>query len=211
MKRARCLAAAAAAVVPSLLVAALGSAATAAPLPDPKPPVPHCVTPSDGDLNELFDVKDRIIGPAPCRETYAKAKWVRIAPGWGTAPSAAEAVYPAGYTPERPDPIDDFDSKFVSATYIHDLGTPQEQRFTYKKSRVLRTGLFGPDGRPYSIAISPPFKALDLGTHTTIVLFTLKAQHCDGLGTVEEENCLPAGTFEYTGNAPFEVVPKPTG
>ncbi|WP_371616567.1 hypothetical protein [Streptomyces sp. NBC_00454] len=214
MKRARFLAA----VVPSLLVAALGGVAatapasaapaSAAPLPKPKHEVPHCVT-DEGDLNVLYHVKERLIGPAACRETYAKEKWVRIVPGWSTALSGEGAVYPDGYTPSRPDPIDDFNSKFVSATYILDRGTPQEKTFTYKKKQILRTGLTGPDGLPYSVAISPPFKAPELGTHTTTVLFTLSAEHCDGFGTVVDENCLPGGTFPYTGDAPFTVVPKP--
>ncbi|MFE2286720.1 hypothetical protein ACFXDJ_21440 [Streptomyces sp. NPDC059443] len=210
MKRARILAA----VVPSLLVAALGGAAAsapaaAAPLPKPKHEVPHCIGGDGVDLNEFYDVKERIIGPPTCRETYAKDKWVRIVRAWFTAPSAEGAVYPAGYTPSRPNPIDDFNSKFVSATYVQDIGTPHEERFTYKKDRVLRTGLVDADGFPYSIAISPPLKALALGPHTSTVLFTLKAEHCDGTGTVVADNCLPAGTFAYSSGLPFTVVPRP--
>lgn len=219
MKRARFLAA----VVPSLLIAALGTAAlgtaaattpaAAAPLPDQKSEVPHCVTLDGVDLNELYRVKDRIIGPPNCRETYAKDKWVRTTGPWITARSGEGAVYPAGYTPERTDPIDDFNSKFVSATYIQDIGTPQEQRFTYKKKKVLRTGFFLPEsegGLPYSVTVSPPFKALPVGTHTITVLYTLSEQHCDGLGAVEAENCLPEGTFAWTDDTPFTVVPRPT-
>ncbi|MCY0934843.1 hypothetical protein [Streptomyces sp. H34-S4] len=155
-------------------------------------------------------MKERIIGPPGCRETYAKERWVRTAPAWITAPSAADAVYPEGYTPSRPDPIDDFNSKFVSATYVHDIGTPAEKTFTFKKKQVLRTGFVGDDGLPYSVAVSPPFKALDLGPHTNTVYFTLKAQHCDGFGTVVEENCLPAGTFAFSSDTPFTVVPRPS-
>lgn len=203
-----------AAVVPSLLVAALGGAAAtapaaAAPLPKPEQRVPHCVGADGTDLNELYGVKQRIIGPPACRETYAKQKWVRTAPGWSTAASAEGAVYPDGYTPSRPDPIDDFNSKFVSATYVHDIGTPGEESFTFRKKQVLRTGFVGDDGLPFSVTLSPPFKALGLGPHTNTVFFTLKEQHCDGLGTVEDENCLPAGTFAYTDDTPFTVVPRP--
>ncbi|MFZ3471183.1 hypothetical protein ACODT3_20705 [Streptomyces sp. 4.24] len=208
MNRARFLAA----VVPSLLVAALGGAAATAPAAaasPPKPTVPHCLDTDGIDLNELYGVKERIIGPPACRETYAKEKWVRTAPAWSTAAGAEEAVYPDGYTPSRPDPIDDFNSKFVSATYVQDAGTPQEQSFTYKKKQVLRTGFVGSDGLPFSATVSPPFKALPLGPHTGTVYFTLSAEHCDGLGTVEEENCLPAGTFPWSVDTPFTVVPRP--
>ncbi|MFD6887428.1 hypothetical protein [Streptomyces sp. NPDC059957] len=210
MKRARFLAA----VVPSLLTAALAATAmsapaTAAPLPKPKLPVPHCFGTDGTDLNEFYGVKERIVGPPTCREIYAKEKWVRITPGWSTASSAAVAVYPAGYTPSETNPIDDFNSKFVSATYVTDIGTPQEKRHTFKKKEVLRTGFFGPDGLPYSATVSPPFKAPDLGPHTHTVLFTLSAEHCDGLGTDREASCLPAGTFSYTGDTAITVVPAP--
>ncbi|MCJ0873720.1 hypothetical protein [Streptomyces sp. AP-93] len=210
MKRARFLAA----LVPSLLMAALGATAltapaAAAPLPKPKYPVPHCFGNDGTDLNEFYGVKERIVGPPTCREIYAKEKWVRVAPGWSTAPSAAVAVYPAGYTPSEPDPIDDFNSKFVSATYVLDIGTPQEKRHTFKKKQVLRTGFIAPDGLPYSAAVSPSFKAPDLGPHTHTILFTLKDEHCDGLGSDREADCLPAGTFPYTGDTAITVVPAP--
>lgn len=214
MKRARFLAEA----VPSLLTAvltatltatAMSAPATAAPLPKPKLPIPHCFGADGTDLNEFYGVKERIVGPPTCREIYAKQKWVRVAPGWTTAPSAAVAVYPAGYTPSEPNPIDDFNSKFVSATYVLDIGTPQEKRHTFKKKEVLRTGFFGADGLPYSVAISPPFKAPDLGPHTHTVLFTLQDEHCDGLGTDREADCLPAGTHSYTGDTAITVVPAP--
>ncbi|MFB0633020.1 hypothetical protein [Streptomyces sp. AB3(2024)] len=56
---------------------------------------------------------------------------------------------------------------------------------------------------------SPPFKALTVGAHTSTVFVTLRAEHCDGLGTVREDNCLPAGTTPYTWDTPFEVQPRP--
>ncbi|MET9852426.1 hypothetical protein ABZY57_05660 [Streptomyces sp. NPDC006450] len=203
-----------AAVVPSLLVAALAGAVAAAPaaadpLPKPPQPVPHCFGSDGTDLNELYDVTLRIVGPPACREIYAKEKWVRTAPGWTTAAGAGVAVYPEGYVPSRPDPIDDFDSKFVSATFVLDIGTPQEKRRTFKKKEILRTGFFDADGHPFSAVVSPPFKAPDLGPHTQTVFFTLKAEHCDGLGTVTEDNCLPGGTFDYTGDVPVTVIPRP--
>ncbi|MFG2292567.1 hypothetical protein [Streptomyces sp. NPDC048603] len=216
MNRARTLAAAA--VVPCLLATvAAGTAAGAAradapapvAAPAERPSVPHCITMDGTDLNEFYDVKYRIIGPSTCRTAVRGEKWVRTVSPWFTAPGAAGAVYPEGYRPSRPAPIDDFNSKFVSATYVQDRGTDQEKSITFKKKEVLRTGFTDPTGLPFSTVVSAPLKSLDVGPHTSTVLFTLKAEHCDGLGTVREENCLPAGTFLWAVDTPFEVVPRP--
>ncbi|MCF3182409.1 hypothetical protein IPZ70_21035 [Streptomyces polychromogenes] len=217
MNRPRLLAAA----VPPLLAAALcgaavsgAPAATAAPdsAPAARPPVPHCVASDGFDFNAVYHVRERIIAPPPtCRVTLAKERWVRATLGWGTAKDAKSAVYPAGYQPLRPGiaPIDDFDAKFVSATYVHDIGTPQEQTFTFKKKQVLRTGLFSSDGFPYSAPVSPPFKALSVGTHTSTVFITLSAEHCDGIEPDRDADCLPAGTSRFSGDDAFEVQPRP--
>ncbi|WP_219670732.1 hypothetical protein [Streptomyces bambusae] len=219
MNRVRMLAAAAA--VPTLLSAVLGGAPAAAsapahaPVPAPasapvaEPLVPHCVTPDGIDLNELYGVKHRIIGPPTCRTTREGEKWVRTVAPWFTAADAASAVYPEGYRPSRRNPIDDFNSKFVSATYVHDRGTPNEQTFTFPRKKVLRTGFVSPEGLPYSVAVSPPLAPLSVGTHTSTVFVTLSKEHCDGLGTVRAENCLPAGTFQWTDDNAFEVVARP--
>ncbi|MEV7611711.1 hypothetical protein [Streptomyces sp. NPDC089799] len=214
MNRARTLAVAV--VVPCLLATVAAGTATGADVPAPaaapaaRPSVPHCVTMDGSDLNELYGVKYRIIGPSTCRTAVQGEKWVRTVSPWFTAPGAAGAVYPEGYRPSRPDPIDDFNSKFVSATYIQDRGTAQEKSITFKRKEVLRTGFVDPtSGLSYSAAVSPPLKSLAVGLHTSTVLFTLKAEHCDGLGTVREENCLPAGTFLWAVDTPFEVVPRP--
>jgi hypothetical protein len=166
-----------------------------------------CLTPDGTDLNQLFGVKERIIGPPACREAFAGERWVQAAPSWVTAASASEAVYPEGYTPAKPNPIDDFNSKFVRARYVHDIGTPQEKTFTFGPREVLRTGFVGPDGLPFTGFVSPVFKPLGVGQHTSTVFFTLSAEHCDGLGTNRAENCLPAGEFLYA-EVPFEVVQR---
>ncbi|MGW6688157.1 hypothetical protein [Streptomyces sp. NPDC054961] len=202
-------------LVPSLLAAVLGGGAPAASASAAAPagagdgrPVPHCLNPEGDDLNALYHVKQRIIGPPACRETFARAQWVRSAPDWVTAADGASAVYPEGYAPRRVDPIEDFNHTFVSATYVHDIGTPREKSFTYKRKQVLRTGSVGSDGLPFTALISPPFTALGVGEHTTTVFITLEAEHCDGLGTVREENCLPAGRSLFSETS-FEVVPRP--
>jgi hypothetical protein len=120
------------------------SAATGAPVGDPKK-THDCITPDGTNLNKLYGVKERIIGPPTCREAFAGERWVRSVPDWITAAGSSGAVYPTGYTPAKPNPIDDFNSKFVGATYVHDRGTPQEKTFTFGRE-VLRTGFFTPEG-----------------------------------------------------------------
>ncbi|MEV8531927.1 hypothetical protein [Streptomyces sp. NPDC051211] len=202
MHKARILAVA----VPSLLAVALAGAPAQA-ASTLRPPTPHCLSPEGEDLNELFHVKERIIGPQACRTAFAKEKWVRSSPAWETARDRATAVYPAGYETTLSS-IEDLKSKLVSVTYVQDIGTPGEEAFTFGKQKVLRTGV-GPTGYPYAAFVSPPFEPLDIGSHTSTVFVTLSAEHCDGLGTDREENCLPEGTTAYTGDDPFEVIPRP--
>ncbi|MGE7390806.1 hypothetical protein ACQKM2_35535 [Streptomyces sp. NPDC004126] len=202
-----------AATVPALLAAALCAApaasASGTAAPAARPHVPHCVASDGFDFNKVFHVKERIIAPpATCRVAIAKEPWVRAVLGWSTQ-TAEKAVYPAGYTPLRRAPIEDFNAKFVSATYVHDIGTPQEQTFTFDKKRVLRTGLTDLDGFPQSVPVSPPLKALSVGQHTSTVFITLSAEHCDGFTTDRAASCLPAGTIQFSDDTPFEVQPRP--
>ena len=175
--------------------------------PSRNAPTRPCLSPEGENLNRLYRVKERIIGPPACRTALAGERWVRTTPGWVTAASASTAVYPEGYTPAKADPIDDFNSKFVAARYVQDIGTPRERSFTFGRKAVLRTGFFTEDGLPYSAVVSPSFRPLSVGTHTSTVYFELRAEHCDGLGTDRVSNCLPAGEFIYS-EAEFEVVPR---
>ncbi|KPM56900.1 hypothetical protein ACG83_03405 [Frankia sp. R43] len=192
----------------SLAGTALADTPQRAALGEGRPTKHACITADGTNLNEFFHIRQQIIGPPTCRTAVAGEPWVRIGPGWVTAASAATAVYPADYTPTKPNPIDDFNSKFLRARFVVDIGTPQEKSFGFGR-KALRTGFFTEDGLPFSQPVSPPLRPLRVGQHTSTVFLTLRARHCDGLGTVPDENCLPAGEFAYTGNTPFEVVPRP--
>ncbi|GAA4998597.1 hypothetical protein [Streptomyces siamensis] len=63
------------------------------------------------------------------------------------------------------------------------------------------------DPRPVEAQLSPPGRA---GAHTTTVFMRLSAQHCDGLGTDPDANCLPDGDFQYTGDTPSTFFPRNT-
>ncbi|MEU3282724.1 hypothetical protein [Streptomyces antibioticus] len=166
----------------------------------------HCISPDGVDLNMLLSIREPIIGPVNCRVAFAKKPWVRTFPSWGTAASAATAVYPAGYTPSLPNPFDDFLLKFLGVRVTQDIGTPQEQSVSYGPE-VLR--LVTPvEGLPFGTFATPAIPGLRPGPHTSTVFFRMAFEHCDGAGTDQEENCLPAGEVQYTGDTPFEVVKK---
>jgi hypothetical protein len=186
------------------LAALLAGAGVAHAVP---PPDHNCLSPSGTNLNQLHGIEERIIGPPACREALAGERWVDAAAPWVTAARAAGAVYPAGYTPARPNPIDDFNAKFVGARYVLERGTRQEQTFRFGRE-ALRTGLATEDGLPYSAPVSGVFHPLTVGRHTITLFITLSAAHCDGLGTDPELNCLPAGEIQWTPDIPFEVFPR---
>ncbi|MEV7415865.1 hypothetical protein [Streptomyces sp. NPDC089919] len=191
----------------SVAVAATALAAGTGPAAAAPRQARHCVSPDGTDLNALYGVTERIVGPPGCAEAVAGERWVRALPSWTTAPAGAAYRYPAGYAPDLAAPMDDFAAKFVSATYVTDLGTRQERSRTVGRE-VLRTASTGPDGLPYASLVSPPLDPLAAGPHTTTVLLTMSAEHCDGLAPDPAANCLPEGTFPYTLDTPVTVVPR---
>lgn len=197
---------------PARFLAALASAALTATLAGAStaqaiPPEEHVCFWEGADQNELLGIDERVIGPPPCREAFAGERWVRIGPGWSTASAGERKVYPQGYVPQDPDPIDDFNAKFQGARYVLDRGTAQERTFVYGRE-VLRTGFVAPDGRPFSIPASPPFEPLSVGGHTVITFLRFSAEHCDGLGRNRDQNCVPAGELPWTGDTPLTVFPR---
>ncbi|MGW1554818.1 hypothetical protein [Streptomyces sp. NPDC002346] len=174
------------------------------------PPVEHACVFEGVNLNEFLGVTQRLIGPPPCREAFVGEQWVRTFPSWGTAPSAQGTVYPAGYTPARPAPMDDFISKFRGVRIVNDIGTRQERSFTFGPEVVRRITLDSETGILFASFATPPLHPLSAGGHTTTVFMHLSAEHCDGLGTNPDENCLPGGEFQYTGVTPVRFFPRNT-
>ncbi|MFG2821403.1 hypothetical protein ACGFX4_18490 [Kitasatospora sp. NPDC048365] len=181
---------------------AVGGAGTAEAVPTPEH---HCV--SEGvDLNAYLGISERIIGPPGCREALAGERWVRFAPPWGTAPSAQGTVYPAGYTPSRPAPMDDFLAKFQGIRVVQDIGTPREWSAVTGPEAVRR--LDNVEGLTFAFFASNPLRPLSVGRHTTTVFMRLSAEHCDGVSTDPDASCLPAGEFPWTGDAPLTFFPR---
>ncbi|MER7754561.1 hypothetical protein [Kitasatospora sp. NPDC097643] len=198
--RTRIRAALVAAVATALLAAPGIGTAEAVPSPDH-----HCVF--EGiDLNAFLGVSERLIGPPPCREAFVGERWVRTLPGWGTATGPDGAVYPAGYTPSRPAPMDDFLAKLQGVRIVQDIGTRQEWSVTVGPEIVRRVDTV--DDQIIANFASHPLRPLSAGPHTSTVFMRLSAEHCDGLGDNPDDHCLPAGEFQYTGNTPVTFFPR---
>ncbi|MEV7415383.1 hypothetical protein [Streptomyces sp. NPDC089919] len=174
--------------------------------PSPSGAANHCLDPEGTDLNTLLSVREQIIGPPACRVAVAMKPWVSSFPSWGTVADAAGALYPAGYTPSLPKPMDDFLLKFLGVRIVQDIGTPRERSFAFGPE-VLRLVVLE-EGLPFATFASPVLPGLRPGSHTSTVFFRMSFEHCDGAGTNRDEDCLPAGESAYTGNTPFEVVKK---
>ncbi|MEU8616433.1 hypothetical protein [Streptomyces sp. NPDC048623] len=187
----------------ALVMALPGSAGAQA-----RPPAEHVCFFEGQDLNVFLGVTQRLIGPPPCREAFVGEQWVRTFPSWGTAASAEEAVYPAGYTPQRPAPMDDFLAKFLGVRVVNDIDTVRERSFTFGPETVRRTEIDSESGLPFTYFATAPLRPLSAGEHTSTVFMRLSAEHCDGLGTVEGENCLPGGEFQYTGDNRVTFFPR---
>jgi hypothetical protein len=164
----------------------------------------HCVNAFGIDLNDLYGISDQF-RVFECRELSAGEHWVR--PVWWFTNFGADAVYPAGYVPARPEPIDDFVSKLATVKVVIDSGTPRERTYLFDGSAITRTDIDveevapGAAGAPYPQAsILPRLKPLNVGDHFVEIFLILTAQHCDGFSTDAELNCLPAGPSQFVGH-----------
>jgi hypothetical protein len=165
----------------------------------------HCVTDSGVDLNELFAVPEQFRN-AFCRELSAGEHWPFAF--WVTD-DGVESVYPAGYVPLDPMPLVDFVAK-LTVKMVIDGGTPQEKAYVFSPDEAVRTDITAdkvePGFPPLPMAATMPrMQPLGVGEHTLELFWVLSAQHCDGLGAVVEENCLPAGELPF-GVRPVTVT-----
>ena len=172
----------------------------------------HCVTTDGVDLNVLYGVADQFRN-RECQEVTAGEHW--IVPLFWIVNFGADAVYPVGYMPARPDPIDDFVSKLVGIKFVIDAGTAAERVLVLPPSvrtdvdaEELQPGLWG---APFPMAsMLPRLRPLSVGDHVWQPFVVLSAMHCDGFAANAEENCLPAGETAFSPPRPL-VVSVPTG
>ncbi|GAA1364558.1 hypothetical protein [Catellatospora chokoriensis] len=170
------------------------------------------------DLNQRYDVRERIIGPpAPatddipdppggpgCRTALPGEKWVRAVPPWITASATEQAAFLAN---------------FKSARYVIDAGTAHE-RSIIAGPEILQSGTIPGDvlppetrGLPFVVPVSPVFRPLRPGTHTSTLFVTMNERVCTGRGPAPglSADCLEAGESAYPiiDNGPFTVLTGP--
>lgn len=169
----------------------------------------QCFNTSGVDLNALYGVSDQF-RTRECQMLTAGEHWIRLM-AW-IVNFESGSVYPDGYVPSRPAPIDDFMAKLVAIKVVVDAGTRQEQTHVFPPS-VARTDINidqlepGVWGAPYPMAsMLPRVRPLSVGDHTHQPFVVLSAEHCDGLGKVVADNCLPAGDIPFAPLRPLTVT-----
>jgi hypothetical protein len=171
----------------------------------------HCFNSLGVDLNELFDVPTQL-RTFDCRTISAGERWIAFLP-WITD-DAEGNVYPDGYVPEEPAPLDDFLAKLDAINIVIDGGTAQEKVHTHEGASAVHTGLLAEqldpgfwNGEPYPLAaLMPVVPPVSVGEHTYEMILVLRAEHCDGLGPDPELQCLPAGELSI-GVRPLTISP----
>ena len=189
-------------VAASLAVGAGGASAARGDAPGHED-ANHCSWLFSGvDLNALYGVREQFHHFLYCTEEFTAGEHWRPFVSWITN-DGADSVYPAGYVPLRPQPVDDFVAK-LTVKVVTDGGTRHEKNYRFSSATAVRTDMtldqLEPGAPQLSLAVTMPrMKPLRVGAHTYEVTWVLSAQHCDGLGAVAEENCLPAGELPIDG------------
>ena len=186
----------------SLAVGAGGASASRVYPPGDKD-ANHCIFSTGVDLNELFGVPEQF-HHFYCPEALSAGEHWRPFVTWITE-NGVDSVYPPGYVPSRPQPVDDFVAK-LTVKVVTDGGTRQEKNYVFSPAAAVRTDVSldqldpDPEAPPLPMAVTMPrMKPLSVGEHTYEVTWVLSAQHCDGAFTVVEESCLPAGELPIDG------------
>jgi hypothetical protein len=157
----------------------------------------HCVNAFGVDLNNLYGISDQFRF-RDCTVLSAGEHWIR--PLWWITNFSADSVYPPGYVPSRPAPIDDFVAKLVAMQVVIDGGTPKARTHVFDPTQIVRTDIHaeqvepGAWGAPYPMAtLLPRLRPLSLGDHFVETSLVLSDEHCDGFSTDPHLSCLPAG------------------
>ena len=108
--------------------------------------------------------------------------------------------------------MDDFVAKLVAVKVVIDGGTRHQRTHVFTPARVVRTDIPaeqvepGQWGAPYPMAsILPRMPPLRIGQHTFEPVVVLSAEHCDGFGSDEALQCLPAGETSF-GVRPLAIT-----
>ena len=185
-----------------LIVVMTNTVLTSQPAQASAPVENHCILPNGVDLNVLFGISEQIVGRF-CSQVDSGEHWTASGAPWGMNTSF-EAV-PEGFVPAGATPLEDFLAKFVGVKYVIDRGTLQERTYVFPTSDKLWIGTVAglPAVNGVTLSLLNP---LSVGDHFVELYWVFSAMHCDGLGAVIEENCIPAGETLYARTA-FVVTP----
>jgi hypothetical protein len=196
-------------IVTTLVGGAAGEASAGRPDPPGHTDANHCVNSFGVDYNDLYGVSDQF-RTFECRVISAGEQWVPLLT-WVT--NDTNLVYPPGYVPSLPAPIDDFVAKLVAVEVVIDGGTRLEQTHVFDPSDIVRTDITAEDvnpgawGSPFPMASMLPIMPPGVvGAHTFEPILVLSAEHCDGFGPDPELQCLPAGEVSF-GLRPLSITP----
>ena len=164
----------------------------------------HCINSLGVDLNELYGISDQFRN-RDCQALSAGEHWV-LGPIVWIVGDGVGSVYPSGYVPASPNPIDDFAAKLVAVKVVVD-GKAQ----IFPPGEALRTDISFAQLEPGQPSLPmesmlPRLRPASVGVHTFQPFVVLSAMHCDGLGSVADDNCLPAGEIPFGPPRPTTVT-----
>jgi hypothetical protein len=184
----------------------------------------HCFTPAGTDANEILGVAQQLLvfeAPAEsgCASVSAGESWTPLAGAMFWIANTSFEVVPAGYEPFGATPMEDFQSKAETITYVIDAGTARERTHRFRVRDIVKVDTvdeffaFDPASaepwpKPYPIAqFLAKLPPLAPGQHTYTAVLQMSARTCDGLGTTDGLNCIGPGAFVLC-TLPFTVTPR---
>jgi hypothetical protein len=198
-------------VLASSLAFGVGPASAGRDDPPGDPDANHCFNAFGVDLNELYGVSDQFRN-RECQVVSAGEHWI-FGPIVWIVDDGVDSLYPDGYVPASPNPIEDFAAKLVSVKVVVDgkahVFSPSEALRTDIRVAQLEPGAWD-ESWPMA-SMLPRLSPLSVGEHTIQPFIVLSAEHCDGIGAVEEENCIPAGEIPFGPPRPLTVTSPAQG
>lgn len=175
-------------------------------------PAPVCVLPWGPDLNAVFGTDLEIItGDGGCDNLIAAhRRFAQLLVFWFNDVGGSAVVpllYPPGYTPLNPDPLQDFLGRIVEFTYVLQ---PSGRTITYTAHQLRHHlyastlgAVFGGSGQfptewsgLRAVAVLPSLPPLRPGDYSVTVSATFSQDFCDGTSD-DPLTCLPAGTLAF--------------
>jgi hypothetical protein len=199
-----------------------------------------CISDNGTNVNAYFGIEGsdaiwlNLQGLQPACRTVIKGNtfyrvtgWItQVPPGTREGNKRIKPVYPVGYRPDFPAPMDDFLSKLSRERFVISNGgapititvtTPD--LLTHGKLGAFGDLFVAPDtalvpgvtifgDSPEWTTVEPlDSQMLSVGQHAIDVYWTLTKQHCDGFTRDVSLSCLPAGETLVTSTT-FEVIPR---